>query len=485
MHVLKDILINVDVKQIIGSVDLTIKDITFDSRKVNTDTLFIAQQGTVVDGHNFIDKAIEQGATVIICQELPENCKSGISYILVEDSSCALGVIASNFYENPSSKLKLIGITGTNGKTTTVTLLHNLFTELGFKAGLLSTIVNKIGNIEIPATHTTPDAIQLNQLLAEMVNTGCDYCFMEVSSHAVAQSRIAGLKFFGAIFSNITHDHLDFHKTFAAYINAKKTFFDNLEKDAFALVNKDDRHGMVMLQNTKAKKYTYSLQSMADFRCQILDNTFQGMQLMIDGTEVWVKLVGKFNAYNLLSIYSVARLCGLEKVEILTKLSNLNPAEGRFEYIQNNKFTAIVDYAHTPDALKNVLQTINEIRDGAGQLITVVGCGGDRDKTKRPEMAKISIDMSDKVILTSDNPRTENPETILDDMEKGIDPVNARKTLRICNRAEAIKTACMLAQDSDIILVAGKGHEKYQEINGIKHHFDDKEELEKSMKGER
>ncbi|MDL2314850.1 UDP-N-acetylmuramoyl-L-alanyl-D-glutamate--2,6-diaminopimelate ligase [Bacteroidales bacterium OttesenSCG-928-C19] len=482
MKTLNDILKGVEIQQIIGSADVMVESIAFDSRKVESNTLFIAQQGITVDGHQFIDMAIEKGASAIICQSLPENLKPNVTYIEVENSSSALGFIAGNYFDNPSHKLKLIGITGTNGKTTTVTLLHRLFSDLGFKVGMLSTIVNKIGNKEIPATHTTPDAIQLNQLLSEMVESGCEYVFMEVSSHAVAQQRIAGLKFFGGIFSNITHDHLDFHKTFDAYIKAKKAFFDNLDKDAFALVNKDDRNGMVMLQNTKAKKYTYSLQSMADFRCQIVDDSFQGLQLMIDGSEIWVKLVGRFNAYNLLSIYSVARLCGLEKIETLTELSKLNPAEGRFEYIQNDNFTAIVDYAHTPDALKNVLQTINEIREGAGQLITVVGCGGDRDKTKRPEMAKIATELSDKVILTSDNPRTENPDAILDDMEKGIDPSGMRKVLRISNRAEAIKTACMLAQKSDIVLIAGKGHEKYQEINGVKHHFDDKEELVKSMK---
>ena len=462
---------------IVNNNNIDIKHITFDSRNIEVDTLFVAQVGVHVDGHNYITSAIEKGAVAVVCEQMPETIAPNVVYIKTADSNKALGYIASNFYDNPSTKLKLIGITGTNGKTTTVTLLHQMFRQLGFHTGLISTIVNKIDEKEIASTHTTPDAINLNRLLWQMVDNGCEYCFMEVSSHAIVQNRIGGLEFFGGIFSNITHDHLDFHKTFAEYISAKKTFFDNLPSSAFALTNIDDRNGEVMLQNTKAKKYTYSIQEIADFNGKILENTFQGLFLNINGKEVWTQLVGRFNAYNLLAIYATARLCDIDEMEALQQLSSLRAAEGRFEYVSGQGITAIVDYAHTPDALKNVLQTVNDIRMDNQKLITVVGCGGDRDPLKRPIMATIACEMSDTLILTSDNPRTEDPEKILDEMEEGLTNKQKENTLRISNRQQAIKTACKLAGKGDIIVVAGKGHEKYQEINGVKHHFDDKEEL--------
>ena len=462
---------------IVNNNNIDIKHITFDSRNIEADTLFVAQVGVHVDGHNYITSAIEKGAVAVVCEQMPETIAPNVVYIKTTDSNKALGYIASNFYDNPSRKLKLIGITGTNGKTTTVTLLHQMFRQIGFHTGLISTIVNKIDEKEIPSTHTTPDAINLNRLLWQMVDNGCEYCFMEVSSHSIVQNRIGGLEFFGGIFSNITHDHLDFHKTFAEYISAKKTFFDNLPSSAFALTNIDDRNGQVMLQNTKAKKYTYSIQEIADFNGKILENTFQGLFLNINGKEVWTQLVGRFNAYNLLAIYATARLCDIDEMEALQQLSSLRAAEGRFEYVSGQGITAIVDYAHTPDALKNVLQTVNDIRMDNQKLITVVGCGGDRDPLKRPIMATIACEMSDTLILTSDNPRTEDPEKILDEMEEGLTNKQKENTLRISNRQQAIKTACKLAGKGDIIVVAGKGHEKYQEINGVKHHFDDKEEL--------
>lgn len=473
---LNELLYNIDC-EIINNRNIEVTQITFDSRDIREGALFIAQSGVHVDGHNYIASAIEKGASAIVCQQLPADIKADVIYIKTENSSKVLGLMASTFYGNPSKKLKLIGITGTNGKTTTVTLLHKLFRQIGYNTGLISTIVNKINEKEIPSTHTTPDAVALNRLLSEMVDNGCEYCFMEVSSHSIVQARIAGLQFYGAIFSNITHDHLDFHKTFAEYIAAKKMFFDNLPTSAFALTNIDDRNGLVMLQNTKAKKYTYSIQEIADFNVKILENTFQGLLININGKDVWTQLVGRFNAYNLLAIYATTRLCGIDEMEALTQLSNLQAAEGRFEYVTGEGKTAIVDYAHTPDALKNVLQTINDIRFDNQKLITVVGCGGDRDSSKRPIMANIAANMSDTVILTSDNPRTEDPEKILNDMEEGLNNTLKEKTIRITNRQQAIKTACKLAQNGDIILVAGKGHEKYQDINGVKHHFDDKEEL--------
>lgn len=473
---INELLKNIDC-EIVNNNNIDIKHITFDSRNIEADTLFVAQVGVHVDGHNYIASAIEKGAVAVVCEQMPETIAPNVVYIKTADSNKALGYIASNFYNNPSTKLKLIGITGTNGKTTTVTLLHQMFRQIGYHTGLISTIVNKIDEKEIPSTHTTPDAINLNRLLWQMVDNGCEYCFMEVSSHAIVQNRIGGLEFFGGIFSNITHDHLDFHKTFAEYISAKKTFFDNLPSSAFALTNIDDRNGQVMLQNTKAKKYTYSIQEIADFNGKILENTFQGLFLNINGKEVWTQLVGRFNAYNLLAIYATARLCDIDEMETLQQLSSLRAAEGRFEYVSGQGITAIVDYAHTPDALKNVLQTVNDIRMDNQKLITVVGCGGDRDPLKRPIMATIACEMSDTLILTSDNPRTEDPEKILDEMEEGLTNKQKENTLRISNRQQAIKTACKLAGKGDIIVVAGKGHEKYQEINGVKHHFDDKEEL--------
>jgi UDP-N-acetylmuramoyl-L-alanyl-D-glutamate--2,6-diaminopimelate ligase len=474
LKLLSDILYKTRLEEIIGSTNVAISSVTFDSRKVKKDSLFIATRGTASDGHHYIEVAIENGAVAVVCEDLPETIKENITYVKVLDSSASLGYIACNFYDNPSEKLKLVGITGTNGKTTTVTLLFNLFRGLGYNVGLLSTVENKINTTVIPSTHTTPDALALNELLAEMVEAGCQYAFMEVSSHAIVQHRITGLKFTGAAFSNITHDHLDYHKTFEEYIRAKKMFFDHLQDDAFALTNKDDRNGSVMLQNTKAKKYSYGLKSIADFKCRVVENHLNGLLLSIDNQEVWVKLIGSFNAYNVLVVYSIALLLKQDKVQVLTTLSNLNSVEGRFQYIKSkNGIVAIVDYAHTPDALKNVLETIKDIRTGNEQVITLVGCGGDRDAAKRPIMAQIACEYSNKVILTSDNPRSEDPEAILNQMQAGISPVEMKKTLRISDRKEAIRTAVAFAKEGDIILIAGKGHEKYQEIQGVKHPFDD------------
>lgn len=478
MKQLKDILYKTGIEELIGSTNINVEKICFDSRKAEKNSLFVAVSGTVVDGHHFINQTIEKGAIAIVCEIFPEKLQENITYIRVKNSAAALGIIAANFFDNPSSEIKLVGITGTNGKTTTATLLHDLFSQLGHKAGLLSTVINKIGKENYPSTHTTPDAIQLNALLRMMVDEGCTYCFMEVSSHAIHQHRITGVDFTGAVFTNITHDHLDYHKTFDEYIKAKKMFFDNLSTKAFALVNKDDKNGLVMLQNCPATKRTYGLKTMTDFSCKVLESDFSGMLLNIDNNEVWTKLIGGFNAYNLLSIYATAILLGQEKLEILTALSNLTSVEGRFQYIKSaENVAAIVDYAHTPDALKNVLTTIKEIRTGNEKVITVVGCGGDRDKAKRPIMAKIACEFSDKVILTSDNPRSENPEYIIAEMKTGVEPLHFKKVLAITNREEAIKTACALSETNDIILVAGKGHEKYQEINGEKFPFDDLEVL--------
>lgn len=457
--------------------EMGIEAIVFDSRKVTPGCMFVAVSGTISDGHDYLNVAIEKGAKVIVCERLPENTTTDIVFIKVENSAEALGIMASNFHGNPSAKLRLVAVTGTNGKTSTATLLHRLFLALGYQSGLLSTVENRIGNEVIPSTHTTPDALALNQLLARMVELGCGYAFIEASSHAIDQRRIAGLQFAGAIFTNITHDHLDYHKTFANYIDAKKRLFDDLPKDAFALVNIDDKRGEVMLQNTAAAKRTFALKRPADFKAKILDNALSGLQMIVNDTEFHARLVGDFNAYNLLGVYGAAILLGQDKTEVLTAMSNLTSAEGRFDYVIDTQrdITAIVDYAHTPDALEKVLDTIAKLRKGNEQVITIVGCGGDRDKTKRPEMAKIAARMSDTAILTSDNPRTENPEDILRDMEAGITPDLARKVLKITDRREAIKTAYRLAKNGDIILIAGKGHEKYQEINGVKHHFDDKE----------
>ena len=474
MKLLKDILYKAGIEEVIGSTQMAIEKICFDSREIEKFSLFIAVSGTQVDGHQFIDKAISDGAVAIICEQFPEEKQEGVTYVRVKNSSEALGVAASNFYDNPSAEIKLVGVTGTNGKTTTATLLHDLYIQLGYQAGLLSTVVNKIGTKEIDSTHTTPDAIQLNALLRYMISEGCEYCFMEVSSHAIHQNRIAGVDFVGAIFTNITHDHLDYHKTFDEYLKAKKKFFDDLPENAFALTNKDDKNGEVMLQNTVAKKYTYALKSMSDYSCKVVENDFSGMLLNMDGSEVWTKLIGNFNAYNLLAIYATSLLLGEDKLTVLTAISNLISVDGRFQYIKSaSNVAGIVDYAHTPDALKNVLKTINEIRTGNEQLITLVGCGGDRDKEKRPVMAKIACELSDKIILTSDNPRTENPDEIIKDMRQGVDGVHFKKVLAITNREEAIKTACSLANEGDVILIAGKGHEKYQEVNGEKLPFDD------------
>ncbi len=478
MILLRDILAHAEAFAVTGRTDIGIDSLQFDSRKVGPGTMFFAICGSASDGHDYIDMAIAQGAVAIVCEKLPGSLREGICYAGVNNSKRALGIIASAFYGNPSAKLNLVGVTGTNGKTTSVTLLHSLFRALGYGTGLLSTIRNQVNETVVPSTHTTPDPLQINELLHRMVKEGCEYCFMEVSSHAADQQRIAGLTFRGGVFTNLTHDHLDYHKTFDAYLKAKKSFFDNLPADAFALVNKDDRNGVVMLQNTRAWKYTYSLQSMADFRCKIMENQFQGLQLSIDGQDVWFRLIGNFNAYNLLLVYGTAMLLGQDKIEVLAQMSRLEPVNGRFNYVRSDTgITAIVDYAHTPDALQNVLETINAIRDHNEQLITVVGAGGNRDSAKRPVMAKIACNLSDRVILTSDNPRFEEPEDILSDMQKGVEAYQAKKVLVIMNRYEAIKTACALAKPNDILLVAGKGHENYQEIKGVKHPFDDKEVL--------
>lgn len=476
---LKDIIKGIDAK-VHGTDEVEVKDIQFDSRRVTQGTLFVAQSGTRVDGHDYIAQAVASGAVAVICQSIPADAPK-TSYVVVGDSSMALGLAAANFYDHPSRKLKLVGVTGTNGKTTTVTLLHRLFRHLGYHAGLVSTIVNRVDDEELAASHTTPDAIEMNTLLCRMVNAGCEFCFMEVSSHAVVQHRVAGLEFAGGIFSNLTHDHLDFHKTMQAYIEAKKGFFDGLGSEAWALVNVDDRNGRVMVQNCKAKVHTYALRGMADYRCKIVEEGMEGMLLDLDGKEVWCRLVGRFNAYNLLAVYGAARLSGLEKEVVLRELSLLEPAAGRFQYVSGRGITAIVDYAHTPDALENVLDTIRDVRRPTQQIITVVGCGGDRDRSKRPEMARIAMRLSDKLVLTSDNPRTEQPDAILDDMEKGLEAEQLSRTVRIADRRQAIRTACMMAREGDIVLVAGKGHEKYQEVNGVRSHFDDVEELKREL----
>jgi UDP-N-acetylmuramoyl-L-alanyl-D-glutamate--2,6-diaminopimelate ligase len=478
VKILSDILKTVKVTQIIGNIEIPITAIVFDSRKVETGCLFVAVKGTLSDGHDFIKTAVEKGAKAIICENLPPEKHKDISIVQVENSSKALGQLASAYYENPSSKLKLLGVTGTNGKTTTVTLLYNLVRKLGHKVGLLSTVRNYIDDQVIDATHTTPDAVQMNRLMKQMVDQGCEYCFMEVSSHAIDQERIAGLEFAGGLFTNITHDHLDYHKTFNEYIKAKKKFFDNLKSESFALINTDDKNGSVMVQNTKAKVKNYAVRSGADFKARVIESHFEGSMLSIDNIDVWTYFVGRFNAYNVLSVYASAILLGFEKEEILTALSEMKPVEGRFETFRSqNGITAIVDYAHTPDALLNVLNAINQIRKDDQELITVVGAGGDRDKTKRPEMAKIATMESDKVILTSDNPRSEDPNDILEEMKVGVSIENKKKVLSIVDRKEGIRTACLLAKKGDIILIAGKGHETYQEIKGVKHHFDDREVL--------
>ena len=482
MKNLKDILYKVAIESIKGSTEIGINTIEFDSRKIVDAAVFVALKGTLSDGHLFIEKAIQLGATAVVCEDFPADIHPGITYIEVKDANLALAIMANNFYDNPSEKLKLVGITGTNGKTTIASLLYQLYKKAGYKVGLLSTVKILVDEIEYKATHTTPDSLTINYYLNEMAEAGCEFCFMEVSSHGIHQKRTEGLQFVGGVFTNLSHDHLDYHPTFAEYRDVKKSFFDYLPKNAFVLTNVDDKNGAVMLQNTKAKKVTYALKSYADYKATILENQLSGLLLKINGNEVWVKLIGTFNAYNLLAIYGVAIELGMESLEAMRLLSELESVSGRFQFIvSNDKVTAIVDYAHTPDALENVLNTINDIRTKNEQLITVVGCGGDRDKTKRPIMAAIASNLSDKIIITSDNPRSENPETIIAEMEAGVGPQNFKKMLSIADRKQAIKTACQFAKSGDIILIAGKGHENYQEIKGVRHHFDDMEMIKKFL----
>jgi len=474
---LRDILYKVNIRSVVGSTDLEIGDVQIDSRKIKDGSLFIAVKGVAFDGHQFIDKAIQAGATGVVFEESLAEKKEGIVYVEVENSAAAAGLIAHNFFGQPSEKMKLVGVTGTNGKTTIATLLYKLFTSLGYKCGLLSTVENHIGDKVVPATHTTPDAISLNALLNQMAEKECTHVFMEASSHAIHQHRITGLHFAGGIFSNLTHDHLDYHKNFDEYIRVKKSFFDGLSSSAFAISNADDKRGTVMLQNTNAKKYYYSLKTVADFKGKILDNSLTGLVMVVNDQEVHFRLIGEFNAYNLLAVYGAAICLGEDRQEVLRNLSMLTGAEGRFDYMvsEKDKVIAIVDYAHTPDALLNVLATIRKLKKGFEKIITVVGCGGDRDKTKRPVMAEVACEHSDKVIFTSDNPRSEDPAQIIKDMEAGVVAAAKRKYISIVDRKEAIKTAISLAGKEDIVLVAGKGHEKYQEIKGVKNHFDDKE----------
>lgn len=473
---LNELISGVQIVESSGGLDREVASVQLDSRKVEKGSLFIAKPGPVTDGHEFIGKAIEKGAVAIVCEKLPAEPVEDISFIKVKDSAAALGQIASNWYGDPTSKLKLIGITGTNGKTTTATLIYNLLTELGYPVVLVSTIKVLIGQEEMPSALTTPDVLTLNEIFAKAVETGCEYGVMEVSSIGIHQKRIAGLRFEIGVFSNLTHDHLDYHHSFENYLKAKKEFFDHLPKDAKALTNTDDRNGIVMVQNSPAKRFSYALKTDADFRAKILEDRFDGMTLLLDGKEFWTPLIGRFNAYNILAVYAVARLLGFPEEEVLPVLSSLGKVEGRFQsFITKEGIIVIVDYAHTPDALANVLETIRSIRAGKEKLITVVGCGGDRDKSKRPEMAYIAGRNSDLALLTSDNPRTEDPEEILRDMEKGIDPKDVHKTIKITDRKEAIKTALKMSEEGDIILIAGKGHETYQEINGVRHHFNDME----------
>ena len=474
MRILKDILYKVAIEALNGSTDNAVNHLHFDSRKIEANDVFVAIRGAVSDGHNFIDKAIALGATTIVCDVFPSELQKKVTYVLVKDTNAALAFMAANFYDNPSQKLKLVGITGTNGKTTIASLLYQLFKKTGFKVGLISTVKILVNDEEFKATHTTPDSLTINHYLAAMNEAGVDYCFMEVSSHGIHQKRTEGLHFVGGVFTNLSHDHLDYHPTFAEYRDVKKSFFDFLPKTAFALSNGDDKNGAVMLQNTAATKRTYALKSYADYKAIILENQLSGLLLKINDNEVWVKLIGTFNAYNLLAIYGTAIELGLESLEVLRLLSELESVSGRFQFIVSaQNITAIVDYAHTPDALDNVLNTINDVRTQNEQLITVVGCGGNRDKAKRPIMGGIASDKSDKAILTSDNPRDEEPETIIEEMEAGVAPQNFKKVLVITDRKQAIKAACQLAQPNDIILIAGKGHETYQEIKGVRQDFDD------------
>lgn len=474
MILLKDILYKVTIESVIGSTSVAINNLEFDSRKVSLNDVFVAIKGTVVDGHKFITKAANQGALAVICETLPDEIINGITYVQVANSQSALAIMTANFYGNPSEDLKLVGITGTNGKTTVSSLLYEVFKKAGAEAGLISTVKIMVGNSEYKTSHTTPDSLTINKYLREMVDAGVEFCFMEVSSHGIHQKRTEALHFEGGVFTNLSHDHLDYHKDFAEYRDVKKLFFDNLPKKSFALTNADDKNGAVMLQNTKAQQHSYAIKSMADYKAQILESQFSGQLLKINNQDVWVKLIGQFNAYNLLAIYGTAQLLGLDELEVLQILSTLESVDGRFQYlISDEKITAIVDYAHTPDALKNVLSTINNIRTGNETLFTVVGCGGDRDAKKRPVMGEIAAKLSTKVIFTSDNPRTENPEKIIEDIEAGVPAEHYKKTLSITNRKEAIKAACQMAEPNDIILIAGKGHETYQEVNGKRFDFDD------------
>jgi UDP-N-acetylmuramoyl-L-alanyl-D-glutamate--2,6-diaminopimelate ligase len=483
MTQLKDILYKVTINTVLGSTSIAVNSLHFDSRQVSKGDIFIAIKGTHVDGHQFIDAVIEKGAMAIVCETLPDNLIQGVTYIEVENTHEALAFMASNIFGNPSENLRLVGVTGTNGKTTIATLLYQLFKKAGYKVGLLSTVKIMVDNTEYKATHTTPDSLTINRYLKLMNDAGVEFCFMEVSSHGIHQTRTAGLHFEGGIFTNLSHDHLDYHNTFAEYRDVKKSFFDNLSKSAFALVNVDDKNGLVMLQNSKAKTYTYALKTYADYKAQVLENQFSGLLLKLNDSELWTRLIGDFNAYNISAIYGTAELLGLEKDEILRLISELESVSGRFEYlISEEKITAIVDYAHTPDALKNVLETINNIRTKNEQLITVVGCGGDRDTSKRPKMGHIASALSTKVIFTSDNPRSEVPETIIEDIEKGVEPQNFKKTMSIVDRKQAIKTACQLANPNDIILIAGKGHETYQEIKGERFDFDDFKTVKEFLK---
>ena len=480
---LNELLKNITPIKIIGNDDVEITGVNIDSRRIKTGHLFVAMKGTQVDGHQFIGKAIELGAISVLCEDLPEVLQEGITYVQVGSTEDAVGKVATLFYGDPSHKLKLVGVTGTNGKTTIATLLYNMFRKFGHKVGLLSTVCNYIDDVEVPADHTTPDPIELNELLAKMVEAGCEYAFMECSSHAIHQKRIGGLKFAGGLFTNLTRDHLDYHKTFENYRNAKKAFFDGLPKDAFAITNADDKNGMIMVQNTKATVKTYSIRTLADFRARILECHFEGMYLEIDGREVGVQFIGKFNVSNLLAVYGAAIMLGKKPEDVLLVLSTLHSVNGRLEPIHSPEgFTAIVDYAHTPDALANVLNAIHEVLDGKGHVITVCGAGGNRDKGKRPLMAQEAVRQSDKVIITSDNPRFEEPQDIINDMLAGLNEQQMRKVISIVDRKEAIRTACMMAQKGDVVLVAGKGHETYQEIKGVKHHFDDKEVLHEIFK---
>ena len=478
MKNLKDILYQVSINQVFGFTDVEVNSLVFDSRKVQKNDVFIAQKGVRFDGHSYIEKAIYLGAVVIICEDFPTYKREDVTYVQVSDTNLALAIMASNFYNNPSKILSLVGVTGTNGKTTIASLLYQLFKKAGYKVGLLSTVKILVDETEFKATHTTPDSVTINSYLDKMIESGVDYCFMEVSSHGIHQKRTEGLTFAGGVFTNLSHDHLDYHETFSEYRNVKKSFFDSLSKPAFALTNIDDKNGDFMLQNTKAIKKTYALKTLADYKVKVLEKQFSGTLLKIDESEVWTKLIGRFNALNLLAIFATAELLGLEKLEILTIISQLENVSGRFEYVlSEDGVTAIIDYAHTPDALKNVLETINDIRTGNEKVITVVGCGGDRDRAKRPKIAHIASQLSNQAIFTSDNPRTENAQTILDEMESGVSAENYKKTLSILDRRQAIKTACKFSESGDIILVAGKGHEDYQEINGVRSHFDDLEEV--------